>query len=55
MTEKFKLSQEHIEKIERMINNVISTGGGSDDMELKIIDNAECEAFLTAGIEAYWK
>lgn len=55
LTEKFKLSKENIEQIERMINNVISTVAGSDDIELKIIDNDECEAFLTVGIESYWK
>ena len=34
MPEQFKLSKEHIEAIEKMINNVISTVEGSDDIEL---------------------
>jgi len=53
MSELFKLSKEQIETIENMINNVISTIEGSDDTEIKIIDNEECEAFLYVAIDSY--
>lgn len=55
MNEQFKLSKENIEQIERMVNNVISTVEGSDDMELKIIDDNECEAFLYVSIESQYR
>ena len=55
MPEQFKLSKEHIEAIEKMINNVISTVEGSDDIELKIIDNEEWEAVLYVGIDSAYR
>ena len=55
METKFKLLPAQIEQIENMINNVISTVSGSDDMEIKIIDNDEWEANLTVCIDSYWK
>lgn len=55
MPEQFKLSQEQIAKIEQMINNVISTVEGSDDMELGIIDNDEWGAVLYVGIDSSYK
>lgn len=38
-----------------MINNVISTVEGSDDIELKIIDNEEWEAVLYVGIDSAYR
>jgi hypothetical protein len=55
LTEKFKLSQENIEQIEKMMNNVISTVEGSDDMEIKIIDTRQWESYLNVGIDSHWK
>ena len=55
MIEKFKLLPDQIEQIENMINNVISTVSGSDDIEIKIIDNEEWEANLTVCIDSDWK
>jgi hypothetical protein len=55
MSEQFKLSKEQIEAIEKMINNVISTVEGSDDIELKIIDNEEWEAVLYVGVDSAYR
>jgi hypothetical protein len=55
MREMFKLSQEHIERIEAMINNVVSTVEGSDDIEMKIIDNDEYAAILYVCVDSGYK
>lgn len=51
----FKLSEETIEQIEMLVNRVISTIEGSDDTEIKIVDEDGWEAILYVGVNSYYK